>query len=148
MKPAADSALLAAILGEEAALYAYGVAAPHLDDADRDRALGGLAAHRARVLVLRGRANDAEESGAPGGFITGPVDYYRLTPLRPSLLPSACSHNAAKMRWMSRKCLSLPSHPHPRLFRPSLSPESSPCSPTTQKCVPRKCHKFSLSVAA
>jgi hypothetical protein len=74
MKPAADSALLAAILGEEAALYAYGVAAPHLDDADRDRALGGLAAHRARVLVLRGRANDAEESGAPGGFITGPVD--------------------------------------------------------------------------
>jgi hypothetical protein len=74
VKPAADSALLAAILGEEAALYAYGVAAPHLDDADRDRALGGLAAHRARVLVLRGRANDAEESGAPGGFITGPVD--------------------------------------------------------------------------
>jgi hypothetical protein len=74
MKPAADSALLAAILGEEAALYAYGVAAPHLDDADRDRALGGLAAHRARVLVLRGRANDAEESGAPGGFITGSVD--------------------------------------------------------------------------
>jgi hypothetical protein len=74
VKPAADSALLAAILGEEAALYAYGVAAPYLDDADRDRALGGLAAHRARVLVLRGRANDAEESGAPGGFITGPVD--------------------------------------------------------------------------
>ena len=74
MKPAADSALLAAILGEEAALYAYGVAAPHLDDTDRDRALGGLAAHRARVLVLRGRANDAEESGSPGGFITGPVD--------------------------------------------------------------------------
>jgi hypothetical protein len=74
VKPAADSALLAAILGEEAALYAYGVAAPHLDAADRDRALGGLAAHRARVLVLRGRANDAEESGAPGGFITGPVD--------------------------------------------------------------------------
>ena len=26
------------------------------------------------MLVLRGRANDAEESGAPGGFITGPVD--------------------------------------------------------------------------
>jgi hypothetical protein len=74
MKPATDSALLAAILGEEAALYAYGVAAPHLDATDRDLALGGLAAHRARVLVLRGRANDAEESGAPGGFITGPVD--------------------------------------------------------------------------
>ena len=74
MKPAADSALLAAILGEEAALYAYGVAAPHLDGADRDLALGGLAAHRARVLVLRGRASDTEESGAPGGFITGPVD--------------------------------------------------------------------------
>lgn len=74
MKPAADSALLSAILGEEAALYAYGVAGPYLDGADRDRALGGLAAHRARVLVLRAAATDAEEAGAPGGFVSGPVD--------------------------------------------------------------------------
>lgn len=74
MRPAADSALLAAILGEEAALYAYGVAGPWLDGADRDLALGGLAAHRARVLVLRAGAPDAQESGAPGGFVAGPVD--------------------------------------------------------------------------
>lgn len=74
MKPATGSALSAAILGEEAALYAYGVAGPWLDGADRDLALGGLAAHRARVLVLRESASDADESGAPGGFVTGPVD--------------------------------------------------------------------------
>jgi hypothetical protein len=74
MKPASDSALLAAVLGEEAALYAYGVAGPWLDGAERDLALGGLAAHRARVLALRGRVGDSEESGAPGGFVSGPVD--------------------------------------------------------------------------
>lgn len=74
MKPAASTALLGAIQGEEAALYAYGVAGPWLDGAERDLALGGLAAHRARVLVLRGSAPDAEESGAPGGYVTGPVD--------------------------------------------------------------------------
>ena len=74
MMPAAESALRAAILGEEAALYAYGVAGPWLDGADRDLALGGLAAHRARVLVLRGEAADADEAGAPGGFVSGPVD--------------------------------------------------------------------------
>lgn len=69
-----DTAVLAAIEGEEAALYAYGVAGPWLDGADRDLALGGLAAHRARVLALRATASDAAEQGAPGGFITGPVD--------------------------------------------------------------------------
>jgi hypothetical protein len=74
MKPAADTALLAAILGEEAALYAYGVASPWLEGAERDLALGGLAAHRARVLALRTRASDSDESGAPGGYLTGPVD--------------------------------------------------------------------------
>jgi hypothetical protein len=74
MKPAASTALLGAIQGEEAALYAYGVAGPWLDGAERDLALGGLAAHRARVLVLRGSAPDADESGAPGGYVTGPVD--------------------------------------------------------------------------
>ena len=74
MRPAADNALLAAILGEEAALYAYGVAGPWLEGADRDLALGGLAAHRARVLALRGEAADGDEAGAPGGFVSGPVD--------------------------------------------------------------------------
>ncbi|MEK9810181.1 MAG: DUF4439 domain-containing protein, partial [Candidatus Nanopelagicales bacterium] len=37
-------------------------------------AVGGLAAHRARVLVLRERANDANEPGAAGGYLTGPVE--------------------------------------------------------------------------
>lgn len=74
MSTSADEALLAAIEGEEAALYAYGVAGPWLDARDRDLALGGLAAHRARVLLLRTSAADAVESGAPGGFVTGPVD--------------------------------------------------------------------------
>jgi len=72
--PSADQALNAAIAGEEAALYAYGVAGPWLEDKDRDLALGGLAAHRARVLALRETAEDGAESGAPGGYITGPVD--------------------------------------------------------------------------
>lgn len=74
MRPASGSALHAAILGEEAALYAYGVAGPWLEGTDRDLVLGGLAAHRARVLVLREAAADSEESGAPGGFVSGPVD--------------------------------------------------------------------------
>lgn len=74
MTPSSDSALLAAIEGEEAALYAYGVAGPWLEGSDRDLALGGLAAHRARVLTLRATASDTEEQGAPGGFVTGPVD--------------------------------------------------------------------------
>ena len=74
MSASSDPALLAAIEGEEAALYAYGVAGPWLDDRDRDLALGGLAAHRARVLALRESAADTAESGAPGGFLTGPVD--------------------------------------------------------------------------
>jgi hypothetical protein len=72
--PATNPALLAAIAAEEAAVYAYGVAGPWLDPSDRDRALGGLAAHRARVLALREGAADTEESGAPGGYATGPVD--------------------------------------------------------------------------
>jgi hypothetical protein len=69
-----DAELQATIAGEQAAVYAYGVAGPWLDAADRDRALGGLAAHRSRVLALRETADDAAESGAPGGFVTGPVD--------------------------------------------------------------------------
>lgn len=74
MMPGAAPALLATIAGEEAAVYAYGVAGPWLEGADRDLALGGLAAHRARVLALREAVGDAEESGAPGGFVTGPVE--------------------------------------------------------------------------
>jgi hypothetical protein len=74
VRPAAESALLSAIAGEEAAVYAYGVAGPWLEGADRDLALGGLAAHRARVLRLRESAGDAEEIGAAGGYVTGPVD--------------------------------------------------------------------------
>ena len=66
------TALGAAIAGEQAALYAYGLAGPHLDDADRDRALGGLAAHRARILVLRQRASSNEEPGTPGGYDVAP----------------------------------------------------------------------------
>lgn len=66
--------LTAAIEGEQAALYAYGVAGPHVDDADRGLALGGLAAHRARILLLRERAPDASEPGAAGGYLTGPVE--------------------------------------------------------------------------
>ena len=67
-------ALMAAITGEEAATYAYGVATPWLDAGDIDLARGGLAAHRARVLALRQIAPDAAESGMPGGFVTGPID--------------------------------------------------------------------------
>jgi hypothetical protein len=74
MTPSSDEVLLAAIQGEEAALYAYGVAGPWLDGSDRDLALGGLAAHRARVLALRSEISDTQESAAPGGFLTGPVD--------------------------------------------------------------------------
>lgn len=74
MTSAVESALLAAIAGEEAAVYAYGVAGPWLDATERDRALGGLATHRARVLLLREMLPDSQESGAPGGFQTGPVD--------------------------------------------------------------------------
>ena len=66
------NALQAAIAGEQAALYAYGLAGPQLDSADRDRALGGLAAHRARILVLRERAPDSSEPGTPGGYAVNP----------------------------------------------------------------------------
>ena len=62
------SALEAAISGEQAALYAYGLAGPVLDAADRDRALGALAAHRARILLLRENATPTDEPGTPGGY--------------------------------------------------------------------------------
>ena len=67
------SALADAIAGEEAAVYAYGLAGARLSGAARDRALGGLAAHRARVLQLRERAGSVP--GAAGGYdVAAPVD--------------------------------------------------------------------------
>lgn len=70
--------LAAAILGEEAALYAYGVAGPRLDGADTDLAAGGLAAHRQRVIALRGRwaaSAFGPQPPAPGGFaLPAPTD--------------------------------------------------------------------------
>ena len=68
------AALIAAIEGEQAALYAYGVAGPHLDANDRDLVLGALAAHRARILTLREAADDSAEPGAPGGYLTGRIE--------------------------------------------------------------------------
>lgn len=66
-------ALAAAIEGEQAAVYAYGLAGPHLSGAARDLALGGLAAHRARVSLLRETANDAAEPGIPLGYAVTPI---------------------------------------------------------------------------
>lgn len=70
----AEQALAAAVEGEQAAVYAYGLAGPWLEDVDRDLALGGLAAHRARVLLLRERLAEAAEPAAPGGYATATVD--------------------------------------------------------------------------
>ena len=64
------SALAGAIAGEEAAVYAYGLAGSRLSGADRDRALGGLASHRARLLQLRDLSGAAALPGAPGGYDT------------------------------------------------------------------------------
>jgi len=66
------SALAGAIEGEEAAIYAYGLAGSRLAGADRDRAFGGLAAHRARLLQLRDLAGAASLPGAPGGYDVAP----------------------------------------------------------------------------
>lgn len=69
------SALLAAIEGEEAAAYAYGIAAPRLSGPQGDLARGGLAAHRLRVIDLRQRLAPADQPAAPGGFVVDvPVD--------------------------------------------------------------------------
>lgn len=68
-------ALLAAIEGEEAAAYAYGVAAPRLSGTQGDLARGGLAAHRLRIIALRQQIAPADQPAAPGGFtVTTPVD--------------------------------------------------------------------------
>lgn len=63
-----SDALAAAIEGEQAATYAYGLAGPHIGAADRDLLLGGLAAHRSRILALRLSADDTTEPGSPAGY--------------------------------------------------------------------------------
>lgn len=68
------SGLAAAIEGEQAAVYAYGLAGPHLDEAERGLALGALAAHRLRVLALRQLTPDGMEPGAPAGYDVPPVE--------------------------------------------------------------------------
>lgn len=75
MSDGGRSALLAAIEGEEAAVYAYGVAIPRLPGTEGDLARGGLAAHRLRVVALRQRLAGADQPAAPGGFdVEVPVD--------------------------------------------------------------------------
>ena len=69
------SALLAAIEGEEAAAYAYGVAAPRLSGSQGVLARGGLAAHRLRIIALRQQLAPADQPAAAGGFSAPtPVD--------------------------------------------------------------------------
>jgi hypothetical protein len=70
-----SAALLKAIEGEEAAVYAYGVAAAFLTGSASDLARGGLAAHRLRVAALRQTLPTDQQPPAPLGFeITRPVD--------------------------------------------------------------------------
>lgn len=70
-----SAALIAAIEGEEAAVYAYGVAAAFLTGAQSDLVRGGLAAHRLKVADLRQSLPSSEQPLAPLGFeLTTPVD--------------------------------------------------------------------------
>lgn len=69
------SALLAAIAGEEAAAYAYGLAAPRLSSTQGDLARGGLVAHRLRIIALRQKLAPSDQPAAAGGFTAPtPVD--------------------------------------------------------------------------
>ena len=75
MSDPVTTALLATILGEEAAAYAYGVAAPRLGATRGDLARGGLVAHRLRVIALRQRLPDGDQPPAAAGFTAEvPVD--------------------------------------------------------------------------
>lgn len=65
-------AIRAAIEGEEAAVYAYGVAAPRMSGAQADLARGALAAHRLRIVALRELLAPADQPAAPGGFLVDP----------------------------------------------------------------------------
>lgn len=68
-----SEALIAAIAGEEAAVYAYGLAAPFLSGTDNDLVRGGLAAHQQRITTLRERLVNTAQPPAPLGFETPPV---------------------------------------------------------------------------
>ncbi|MFY9220217.1 MAG: DUF4439 domain-containing protein [Actinomycetes bacterium] len=63
-----SGALEQVIQGEEAAVYAYGRAAPYLSGAENDRVRGGLVAHQQRVTALRAELNVQSQPQAPLGF--------------------------------------------------------------------------------
>jgi hypothetical protein len=75
MSGSALDALIAAIDGESAAVYAYGVAIPRLTGSLGDLARGGLAAHRLRIVSLRQGIPVADQPASAGGFdVDVPVD--------------------------------------------------------------------------
>lgn len=70
-----SAALINAIEGEEAAVYAYGVSAAFLTGAEFDLVRGGLAAHRLKVADLRQMLTPTDQPVSPLGFeVTSPVD--------------------------------------------------------------------------
>jgi Domain of unknown function (DUF4439) len=70
MQPLGTAQLLAALAGEHAAVYAYGVGGAHLAGRGRQRALDGLAAHRANrdLVAARLRAAGGEPPGPRPGY--------------------------------------------------------------------------------
>jgi hypothetical protein len=75
MSDATLDALIAAIDGESAAVYAYGVAIPRLSGSLGDLARGGLTAHRLRIVSLRQRIPVADQPASAGGFdVDTPTD--------------------------------------------------------------------------
>lgn len=70
-----SAALISAIEGEEAAVYAYGVAAAFVTGTQSDLVRGGLAAHRLKVADLRQLLDRTDQPLSPLGFeLTVPVD--------------------------------------------------------------------------
>lgn len=69
-----SEALIAAIAGEQAATYAYGLAAPYLSGSDNDLVRGGLVAHQQRVTALREQLASTPQPPAPLGFEAPPVN--------------------------------------------------------------------------
>jgi hypothetical protein len=67
-------ALAAAIEGEEAAVYAYGLAIPRLSGELGGMARGALVAHRLRVIALRQQIPIADQPAPPGGFVVTTPD--------------------------------------------------------------------------
>lgn len=74
MSESTAAALAAAIEGEEAAVYAYGVAIPRLSGSLGSMARGGLAAHRLRVVALRQQVALTDQPAPPGGFVVTTPD--------------------------------------------------------------------------